>query len=286
MKAIVLALRPKTLPAGIVPVWIGCAVSWKMTGNFSLLYALLILASTLFLQIATNFWNDGIDALKGSDTSMRLGPRRMGANGELSPRQLHYLALISLVLAVFCSMPLIYLRGWVIAAIGIPSLYFTYGYTGGFFPLAYRGMGELFVFLFFGIIAVSGTVFVQSGQWLVEGFLMGSAVGGLSTVLIGINNLRDREEDALTGKKTLAVLWGRGALVLLLILCHGFAYLCLWFCIPSQGVFLLGVPIVLGGWLCFCLISTPPSERYNRYLALAGIQLLLVGVAYQLALFS
>ena len=121
-----------------------------------------------------------------------------------------WVAVGVLLLATLLAVPLFIYRGWPIIAIGIPSLWFCYGYTGGPVPLAYRGLGELFVVLFFGLVAVTGSAFVQSGQWHFEALIAGLQIGMLSTVLIAINNLRDIEEDTRSGKRTLAVRIGIG----------------------------------------------------------------------------
>lgn len=208
-KAWVLAARPKTLPAAIVPVWSGCLMAWQLECEFHLNLAILTVLGALFIQIATNFFNDVIDARKGADTAARIGPARATISGFLSPRAVYFGATLTLVFASVCGFFLFRERGVAILAIGLPSLYLSYGYTGGPVPLAYRGLGELFVILFFGFVAVMGTVFVQTGTWPVEGAVLGLQIGLLSAVLIAINNYRDVEEDLAARKMTLAVKLGR-----------------------------------------------------------------------------
>ena len=208
-KAWLLASRPKTLPAAIVPVWAGGVLAWELTGSFDLALALFTLFGALFIQVATNFFNDVIDAEKGADTKDRVGPQRATVSGLLTPRAVYLGAIGMLLLASLCGVFLIQERGWPILAIGIPSLYLSYGYTGGPFPLAYRGVGEVFVILFFGLVAVTGTVFVQTGNWYFEALLLGLQIGLLSAVLIAVNNYRDVEEDREVAKNTLAVRFGR-----------------------------------------------------------------------------
>ncbi|YCM44882.1 1,4-dihydroxy-2-naphthoate octaprenyltransferase [Verrucomicrobiaceae bacterium 227] len=210
-KAWLIASRPKTLPAAIVPVWAGCLMAWNLEGKFDLKLAVLTVLGAVFIQIATNFFNDVIDARKGADTAARVGPKRVTVSGLLSSRAVYFGAVLMLLLATACGAVLIQERGWAIVAIGIPSLYLSYGYTGGFFPLAYRGVGELFVILFFGLVAVMGTIFIQTGHWPFEGFLLGLQIGFLSAVLIAVNNYRDVEEDRAARKMTLAVRVGRPA---------------------------------------------------------------------------
>ncbi len=172
-KACLLAARPKTLPAAIVPVWVGCVLAWKLTGHFDLVLALCTLGGAVAIQIATNFFNDAIDAGKGADTARRLGPTRVTAAGLMSPKSVMGLAALFLGIATALGVVLIHARGWPILAMGIPSMFLAYGYTGGPFPLAYRGMGELFVILFFGLVAVCGTVFIQTDTWPRESLLLG-----------------------------------------------------------------------------------------------------------------
>ena len=284
-KACLLAARPKTLPAAIVPVWTGCVLAWKFTGEFNLTLALSTLIGAIAIQIATNFYNDAIDSKKGADTEKRLGPQRVTASGLLTHKQVMALGTAFLGIAVICGTVLYQSRGWPIIAIGIPSLFLAYGYTGGPFPLAYRGMGELFVIAFFGFVAVAGTVFIQTGLWLPESLLLGGQIGMLSAILISINNLRDREEDATTGKRTLAVRLGPKygvAILWLEIKAAAFAGIG-WIAFDHRGlasasaiVFLLGLRILWG-------ILTLPACAYNRMLALGGLQLILFAAAFHLA---
>jgi len=249
----ILAARPKTLPAAIVPVWSGSLLAYESTGVFNLNLALLTVLGAIFIQVATNFFNDVIDSEKGADTRERIGPRRATVSGLLAPKAVYVGAFLMLVLASLCGLLLFQARGWPILVIGIPSLYLSFGYTGGPFPLAYRGMGEIFVILFFGLVAVAGTVFVQIGMWTREALLLGIQIGLLSAVLIAVNNYRDVHEDAPAGKRTLAVRFGRpsvrylilGMTILpsLLILCHP-GSLTVWF-FPAFGMALLFVGLEL-----------------------------------------
>jgi 1,4-dihydroxy-2-naphthoate octaprenyltransferase len=286
LKACLLAARPKTLPAAIVPVWVGCVLAWKLSGRFDLLLALCTVGGAIAIQIATNFFNDAIDARKGADTERRLGPTRVTASGMMSPAAVMRLGGVFLALAVACGVVLFQARGWPIIAIGIPSLFLAYGYTGGPFPLAYRGMGELFVILFFGLVAVAGTVFIQTGGWPREALLLGLQVGLLSAVLISINNLRDREEDASTGKHTLAVRCGPKVgvaviwLEVKLAVFLGLAWIA--FGLPTLAiagapVFLLGLRIIWG------VLTFPPGPAFNRLLALGGLQLITFAACFHFA---
>ncbi len=280
----ILAARPKTLGAAIAPVLVGSVLGWKLSGHFCVWLALATLASCMCLQIATNLFNDALDSIKGSDTRERLGPVRITASGMMPPKTVMTVAAGVLVLATLLSIPLIWYRGWPIIAIGIPSLYFCFGYTGGPMPLAYRGLGELFVVLFFGLIAVTGSAFVQSGQWHIEAVVAGLQVGMLSTVLIAINNLRDVDEDTKTGKRTLAVRFGKtfarweiaglyfftGFFTLYWVLGNWLEF--------SPWIFPAVLIIQMSVKLIRKVFKNEPSELYNSYLAAAGKLLIMCSV--------
>jgi len=286
LKSCVLAARPKTLPAAIVPVWAGCVLAWKLGGGFDAVLALCTLLGAVAIQIATNFFNDAIDAEKGADTERRLGPVRVTASGMLPPRVVMRLALVFLGIALLCGVVLYQARGWPIVLIGIPSLFLAYGYTGGPFPLAYRGMGEIFVILFFGLIAVSGTVFVQTGGWPPEALLLGAQTGLLSAVLISINNFRDREEDSTTGKRTLAVRCGpkvAAAVIWLEIKLAAFGGLA-WIVFDQPMLMLASLPVMLIGMrIIWGVFTLPPGPAFNRLLAMGGLQLVLFAVVFHIA---
>lgn len=285
MSAWILAARPKTLPAAIVPVWAGCVLAWKLQGSWNPWLAFCTVMGAICIQIATNFFNDAIDAAKGADTAKRQGPTRVTASGLITRRAVFTAATIFLVIALVCGVVLYQAVGWPIIAIGIPSLYLAYGYTGGPFPLAYRGMGELFVVAFFGIIAVGGTVLIQTGQWRDEAMLLGFQIGLLSAVLISINNLRDRAEDATTGKNTMAVRLGdRGArfLIWLEIKVAAFCGL-IWMKHQLPWLTLASLPLLtLGMYLSFCVFTRPADRGMNRLLAMGGVQLILFAACFHI----
>lgn len=286
LKSFVFAARPKTLPAAIVPVWVGCALAWKLSGTFQFGLALWTLFGAISIQIATNFFNDAIDAQKGADTERRLGPARVTASGMMQPRTVMALGAGFLGMALVCGVLLFQVRGWPIVAIGIPSLFLAYGYTGGPFPLAYRGLGELFVILFFGLIAVTGTVFIQTGHWPQQAWLSGLQTGLLSAVLISINNFRDREEDSTTGKHTLAVRFGpkvAAAVIWLEIKLAAFAGL-LWLAFGQPMLVFASLPVLLIGLrIIWGVLTLPPGPAFNRLLALGGLQLILFAAVFHVA---
>lgn len=283
VKVVISGARPKTLAAGLVPVWLGGVLAWKLTGDFDGWLWSCTLLGALCIQIATNFFNDAVDGKKGADGEARTGPRRLTGTGEMSFRQVMLLGAVFLAGAVIFGAFLVMARGWMMLAIGLPSLFLAYGYTGGPFPLAYRGLGEIFVILFFGFIAVMGTVFVQTGTWPNEAILLGAQVGLLSAVLISVNNFRDREPDAAVGKKTLAVRFGpkfAAGVIWLEIKLAAFLGI-VWllkgyplFGFASLPVFVIGMRIIWG------VLTMPPGKGFNRLLALGALQLILFAAVF------
>ena len=223
LSAWLLAVRPKTLPAAISPVLVGTAMAWS-DGLFDLLPALAAAAGALLLQILSNFANDYFDFAKGADTSERLGPTRVMAAGLLSPQAMRKGMAAVVALALLDGIYLVQVGGWPILAVGLASLVAAVLYTGGPFPFGYYGLGDLFVFVFFGLVAVAGTYFVQAGALSGVVLVVAVPVGALITAILVVNNLRDIATDARAGKRTLAVLIGarnsRLQYVLLLVLAY------------------------------------------------------------------
>ena len=204
MKAWLLASRPKTLSASIVPVLVGTAMA-RDVNWFIFIYTLI---GAVFIQIGTNLVNDALDFKRGADTAGRLGPLRVTQAGLLSANTVLIGAMVCFAIAALCGIPLILRAGWPLVIIGVTSIVAAYAYTGGPYPLAYHGLGELFVLIFFGCIAVGGSYYVQrltiDARVLVAGF----AVGCLAVGLLAINNLRDVNSDRASNKKTLVVRFG------------------------------------------------------------------------------
>lgn len=204
VRAWVLAARPKTLSAAIVPVLMGTALAPRIRWD---VFACALVGAVL-IQIATNFFNDALDFKKGADTHERLGPIRVTQAGLISADGVMRAAVLCLTGAALCGIPLIFRGGWPLLVIGLVSMAMAYAYTGGPYPLAYHGLGELFVMLFFGLIAVGATFYLHTLRLTLEALLAGLAAGALATVLLVINNLRDVESDRKSAKKTLAVRFG------------------------------------------------------------------------------
>ena len=203
----IIAIRLKTLPAAISPVLLGSSLSYKY-GYFSSLIFFMTLFAAILIQIGTNFANDVYDFEKGTDRDDRLGPVRATQAGLISPKKMKFSMLGTFSIAILVGCYLAWIGGLPIVFIGIASIIAGIAYTGGPYPLGYNGFGELFVFLFFGIIAVPGTYFLQAGTFTYLSIWLGSCMGMLSAAILVVNNIRDIDTDKVTGKKTLAVYFG------------------------------------------------------------------------------
>jgi len=207
-----LAARPKTLAAAAAPVAAGTGLA-AASGRFSLLPAAAALLGALLIQVATNLANDYFDFVKGGDTPSRVGPTRVTQAGLLAAESVRIAMWVVLASAFGVGIYLVSVGGWPIVVIGLASLVCAVAYTGGPFPLAYHGLGDLFVFIFFGLVAVGGTYYVQALSLSEGAVWAGVGLGAFSTAILVVNNLRDRETDQAAGKRTLAVRIGDRATV-------------------------------------------------------------------------
>jgi 1,4-dihydroxy-2-naphthoate polyprenyltransferase len=219
-----LAARPRTLPAAVVPVVVGTAAAIK-DGGFALLPALAAFAVALLLQIAANFANDMFDFHRGADTAERLGPMRVTQSGLISPTRVLQATFLTVGLATLAGLYLVVRGGVPILLLGIAAVISTLAYTGGPFPLGYHGLGEVFVFVFFGLVGLAGTYYVQTLTLTSAVVVTAIPVGLLITAILVVNNLRDLETDRLAGKHTVAVRLGRTATPGESVLLLGGAYL-------------------------------------------------------------
>ncbi|MCX8064238.1 MAG: 1,4-dihydroxy-2-naphthoate polyprenyltransferase [Candidatus Hydrogenedentes bacterium] len=207
-KILYLTARPKTLGASISPVIIGTGIAIK-DGGFHLLSAVCALVGGVMIQILVNYANDYFDYLKGADSEGRLGPIRSTTAGWLTPNQMRFLIGIITILCIIPGFYLVWRGGIPILIIGVVSIFLAYAYTAGPFPLAYFGLGDIFVLIFFGPIAVAGTYYVQALKWDISPIIAGLSPGLLSVAILTVNNYRDIESDCKTGKRTLAVRFGK-----------------------------------------------------------------------------
>jgi 1,4-dihydroxy-2-naphthoate octaprenyltransferase len=203
-----MAARVRTLPAAASPVLVGTAVA-ATKDVFRPLVFVFALLGAIFIQIGTNLSNDYSDARRGADTEDRLGPVRVTAGGLVPPRQVLVATYASFGLAVVCGVYLIAASGWELLVLGILSIAAGVLYTGGPRPYGYEGLGEVFVFLFFGLVAVAGSAFAQLERWPAEAVMLAVPVGLLAAAILVVNNVRDLETDRRAGKRTLAVKLGR-----------------------------------------------------------------------------
>lgn len=280
------AARLRTLPAAIVPVVVGTACAYA-AGGIAWGPAVAALAGSLAIQVGTNFANDVFDAEKGADGPDRIGPVRAVAAGLISAAAMKRAMIAAFAIATAFGLYLVSVGGWPVVAIGLASIASGIAYTGGPWPLGYHGLGDLFVFVFFGLVAVCGTAYVQLAWVPTLAILAAVPVGALATAIIVVNNLRDRGTDVRVGKRTLAVRLGRtGALVEYALL------------LGASYTVAIGLAIAHShGWLLLPLVSLPlaigrmralgravTGPEFNACLAATGKLLLVFGVLFAIGL--
>src|SRR5438067_1376396 len=276
-----LAARPKTLAAAVTPVLVGTAlacvnakVDWP-----PFLFAML---GAVFIQIGTNYVNDALDFKKGSDTHARLGPLRVTQAGLLDADAVLRGAYVCFGLAALCGIPLILRSGWPIAIAGFASIVAAYAYTGGPYPLAYHGLGELFVMIFFGFTAVCGSFYLQRLTLEVTAWIAGFAVGSLAVVILAINNLRDIDNDRASNKRTLAARFGttfaRTEIVVFALVpfvcVAAIAYL------RHSANLLMPMLALIAALVLLVRVARSRGAELNRCLALAGALEWMFGILY------
>jgi 1,4-dihydroxy-2-naphthoate octaprenyltransferase len=203
-----MAARPRTLPAAVAPVLVGTALAGYLHVFHPLRFVAALLGA-IFIQVGTNLSNDYSDARRGADAEDRLGPVRVTAGGLVPPKQVLVATYVSFGLAVLAGVYLIVVAGWLLLVVGVASILAGVAYTGGPKPYGYEGLGEVFVFLFFGIVAVAGSFFVEVKHLDWEAFALAVPVGLLAAAILVVNNIRDIDSDRRAGKRTLAVRMGR-----------------------------------------------------------------------------
>ena len=206
-----LACRPKTLSVSLSPVLVGTAIAWHDSARVLWLPLLAAIFAAALIQIGTNLFNDVGDFLRGTDTPDRLGPKRATAEGWLSAGRVKAGAWLAFALAFLCGIYLVWHGGWPIVVIGLASLAAGWAYTGGPAPIAYRPLGEIFVWVFFGLVAVGGSYYLQTLSLTPTALIAAGLVGLHAAAVITVNNYRDLDGDARNGKNTLAVKLGRPA---------------------------------------------------------------------------
>ncbi|MGQ3330270.1 1,4-dihydroxy-2-naphthoate polyprenyltransferase [Halorubrum sp. FL23] len=299
-RAWLIAARPQTLPAAAAPVIVGVGLAVR-DGAFAPLPALAALVGAALIQVGTNFANDYYDAIQGADTDDREGFTRVVASGLIKPGEVKRAMWLTFAAAILVGTYLVYVGGVPIIVIGLASVAAGIAYTGGPYPLGYHGLGDLFVFVFFGVIAVTGTYYVQAAAlvsgafplWIppetvtLAGVVASLPIAALSTNILVVNNVRDLEEDAQTGKRTLAVRFGyrfsRGQFLALLAL----AYLTpLWFLAEGYGIAVL-LPLAtlpLAAGVARTVLTETAGDALNPALESTGKLLAAYAVAFAVGL--
>ncbi|HBQ61775.1 MAG TPA: 1,4-dihydroxy-2-naphthoate octaprenyltransferase, partial [Balneolaceae bacterium] len=279
------AARPQTLAAALVPVLVGAALAFQIHRLNWINTTVALICATL-IQIGTNFANDYFDFVKGSDTDERIGFRRATAAGLISPETMKNATFLTMGLAFLTGLYLVWVGGWIILAIGLLSLLFGVLYTGGPFPLGYNGLGDVFVFIFFGIVAVMTTYYVNTLEWSEASFWASLAIGGLCVNILVVNNLRDVEQDKKSGKRTLGVLFGELALkveYLLMVL--------LAFAIPPHffvqldfnlWIFLPFLSLPMAAFLAYKIWTETDKKNLNLMLERTAQFMVLFGVLFSI----
>jgi len=258
MRVWLLAARPATLPAAVVPVLVGTAGALHGLHQFNAPVLIPTLLVALLIQVGTNFANDVFDFRRGADTAARLGPLRVTQGGLVSPGQVVVATYLTFGLALLIGLYLVSVGGWPILVIGLLCLLAGLTYTGGPWPFGYHGLGDLACFIFFGVLAVLGTAYLHTLQITPLDVWASIPVGCLVTAILIVNNLRDIDTDRQTGKKTLAVYLGRRGTRIEYAICVAIAYLM---------VLGIGLPGMVGPWWWLPLLSLPLGVWLVRYLA-------------------
>ncbi len=286
LRAWLLAARPRTLTAAASPVMVGTALAWR-DGCFEWGPALAAFIGAGAIQIGTNLANDWFDFEKGADTAERIGPVRAAQSGLLTVQALRRGTFAAFAVAVLAGMYLLMIGGWPIVAIGVASVLSGLAYTGGPYPLGYHGLGDLFVFIFFGPVAVAGTYYVQAQTVTAKSFFWSIPVGLICAAILVVNNVRDMRTDVVAGKRTLAVRFGlafgrvqyalTAGLPFALTVCAAVYYLT-----PSFLLVLAAAPAALQ--LIREFVRTEPGPRMNDLLAGTARLLFLYSLLLSVAL--
>lgn len=282
-----LAARPKTFIIALIPACIASALSFAEQGQLNWVISLCSFLIILLFQIGTNLINDALDFKKGADTAKRLGPLRVTQAGILSFREVHKGGLICFALGALVAAPFVLEGGLPYLTIVIGSILCGYLYTGGPFPLAYHGLGELFVFLFYGLVAILGIFYLQTETLTPSAFVAACQSGFLAIIPIAINNLRDIEGDSNANKRTLAVRFGKtfGRCEVTFFLFAPFLMTTLWFYSHPMAAILPWLSLPLAIRICRNIWSQEPSAAYNAFFGQAALLLILFGIMLSVGLY-
>lgn len=280
-----LAARPKTLWAAVAPVMVGSAMAHG-DGGWHAVSAVACLVGAMLLQIGTNFCNDYADYMKGADTPDRTGPARAVASGWISPGAMLRATVLVFVLAALVCCYMVMRGGWPMAALGVVSILAGIAYTAGPVPLAYLGLGDLFVLVFFGPVAVAGTYYVQAQQYSWLAACAGLGPGLLSVAILTVNNLRDIEGDQRAGKKTLAVRFGPGFARMEYLACVVAASVLPWFLVvyfaPGKKYAMTASLVLVAALPVIRLVMSRSGRALNPGLGMTALLLLAYALAFSM----
>ena len=282
----ILAARPKTLPAAAAPVILATALAFS-DGKFKAVPAILALGFALLIQTATNYANDYFDFVKGADTPDRKGPARAVASGMISPCVMLRVTIVVFAVAFVEGLMLLPYGVWPLVVVGILCVICGLAYTCGPYPLAYNGLADLFVLIFFGGVAVTVTYFVQAGTITPESILISLSPGALSVNILAVNNYRDHDTDKAAGKRTIVVRFGRKAgaaeYLFMLVVAH-LVPVVLW--ISGRGALVL-MPLIslpLGLMLLRLLVKSRTREEFDKTLGGTAMYLLVFSLLFSAGL--
>ena len=287
IKAWLLAARPKTLTGAAIPVMLGCALAF-IYGHFQLTPALLCFLFAFLMQIDANFINDLFDFLKGSDREDRLGPERACAQGWISPKAMRNGIIITVLFACLIGSSLLFYAGWELIIVGLLCVLFAFLYTTGPYPLSYNGWGDILVIVFFGFVPVGGTYYVQALTWTTDITIASLICGLLIDTLLVVNNYRDREADARSGKRTVIVRFGeKFGSYLYLMLGVAASLLCFWFLFEGHlYAALLPLLYLIPHFLTWKrMVRIHSGKKLNSILGETSRNMLLMGVLLSIGFF-
>lgn len=283
----ILAARPKTLGACVSPVLMGGALAYR-DGMFHVLAFFTALLASLLIQVGTNFCNDYFDFIKGADTASRVGPTRATQAGLVSLKQMRYAFVLAFFLATLLGCYLVFRGGWPMVVIGVLSLAAGVFYTAGPYALGYVGLGDIFVLVFFGPVAVLGTYYVQTLQFSPMALVAGFAPGLLSTAILTVNNLRDIDQDRKAHKKTLAVRFGKFfskvEYVSAIVFAALIPFVLFYFFHAPVAILFSSTVIILAYPLMKKIVESEDAQVLNAVLGKTGKLTLLFGVFFSLGL--
>lgn len=279
LKAFIKGARLHTLPAILMPIGMAAAFAFRETKSLDKTLLVFTFLSGAFIQLAVNFFNDGLDFKQGTDTTHRQGFQRLTQQGLVSFQTVMWFGLLCVFLASLLALPLLFQAGLPILILGLVSLVCTYMYSGTSFAFSKTGASELFVVLFFGFGAVCGTYYIQTLSWHWDLVYLSLQNGFFALSLLIINHLRDESEDRQSGRKNLTVLYGRSVGLLQLVIVQALIYLLCFYWLNENAAAaafsFLSLPF--SALLLYFISLTPPSKKYNRFLILMSLQSMLFG---------